>query len=255
MSGIVARRDEAAVRARQLKEAKVADWRETHRPELHPTVVGWRGDEEVVVLIAMTVDRDEALRAAEAAAKGFGCDTLALTVDTWGARTATNPVTGREWGEREMQDLVEHHQGIERGWITEGLETYVVNRAGDLAADHQGYRSARKGYGRRTTRWELEWTEHWMSDPDSQHRHEGRVISALLRAMNAPTQSQWLARFGITGRDFGLDDVETMAHGDCATVKAMQLAGWQGAILLTAEDPRRQKIVEESLGHMRMDLP
>lgn len=255
MTTIGERRDQAAERVRHLKEAKVADWTGEDRPELHPTVIGWRGDEEVVVLMAAQVDRDEGLRAAQVAAMGFGCDSLAFCVDTWGTKLRVNPMTGREWGEREMQGLVERHQGIERGWINEALSTFVVNRAGDLAASYQGYRQTRVGFGKRTRRWTLEWTDSHTSEPgEVGHRHEGRVPDALHRAMTRPTSMQYLASLGLTGRDFGLDDVEAMAHADCGAVRAAKLGGWAGAILLTAEDPRRQKIVEESLGHMRMDL-
>lgn len=250
------KRDQAAERVRSLKEQKVAEWRETDRPELHPTVIGWRGDTEVAVMVAMQVDRDEGLRAAQLMAQGFGCDTLAFCVDAWGSTSQTNPVTGQPWGEREMQGVVEQHQGIERGWITEALETFVVNRAGDVAASHQGYRQTRTGYGRKTTRWTLEWTESRTSDPtDPAHRHEGRVIRSLHRSMNAQTTAQWLGQLGITGRDFGLDDVEAQAHADCAVVKSLAMVGWAGGILLSSDDPRRAAIIEESLADYRLDAP
>jgi hypothetical protein len=255
VSGIAEKRDVAAERVRHLKEQKVADWRESDRPELHPTVIGWRGDTEVAVMVTMRVDRDEGLRAAHLMAVGFGCDALAFCVDTWSSKDLINPVTGREWAQNEMQDVVEHHQGIERGWILEALNTFVVNRAGDLAASYQGYRQTKHGYGKRTTRWTLEWTESRVSDPTTVGaRHEGLVIRALHRAMNTDTTGQWLGRLGLSGADFGLDDVETMAHADCAVVKTLAAAGFEGGVLLSSDDPRRAAIIEESLADYRADL-
>lgn len=251
MTTIAEKRDDAAERVKRLKASKVAEWHEEGRPELHPTLVGWRGAEEVVVMISMTVDRDEGLRAAWIAATGFGCDALAVSFDVWGTTERVNPVTGKPWGPREMQDVVDHHQGIERGWIDQGLNTLAVNRAGDVAAGWDAYVTHHRVNGLGIHRWELEWGASRRSDPeDGLDQHTGVIVANLLAYMKRPTMQQDMARrLGISGRDFGLDDVEAQAHSDCAVVKAVIGAGvWQGGLMLAGEDPRRWEIIQESLG-------
>lgn len=251
MTSISDLRDQAAERARDLKDQKLADWHHDDRPELHPTVIGWRGDQEVVVMIPMDVDRDDALHAARLAAVGFGCDTLALSVDTWGTSRRTNPVTGKAWGEREMQQVVEQHQGIERGWITEALSTFVVNRAGDVASAWQPYTATRRTNVLGIVSWSIEWGEGRTADPgDTTVHQEGRVIDSLVASMNRPTVQHYMGRAGITGEEYGLPPVEAQAHADCGVVKSLVRAGFQGGVMLSSDDPRRSAIIEKSLGHL-----
>ena len=140
---------------------------------------------------------------------------------------------------------------MERGWITEGLSTFVVNRAGDIAGVMQQYVVTKRARYRR-----IEWGERYSTgDSSGPDRMEGLVTDELLRYMNLPTLAQNISRVGITGRDFGLDDVEAQAHADCAVVKALPKSGWEGAAMLMSDDPRRAAIIDESLGHMRLDLP
>lgn len=253
MSTIGEKRDWAAARVRDYKTAKVADWHEEYRPEAHPTVIGWRGDEDVVSLIAEKVDRDHALRTAYMAAFGFGCDTLAMTVDAWGTDLRKNPVTGKAWGEGEMQELVEHHQGMEKGWIFQGLNTFVVNRAGDVAAAQQRYTTTKRTSPLGIVSWTLEWTDREDTNPeDPSSHHEGPIVDILRRCMNEPTVLQKAAQIGLTGAAAGLDEVETMAHTDCGVVRAMMAQGWRGAIILLGEDSRRREIIERSLGRYLM---
>lgn len=250
--------NEAADQARRIKEMAAADSHSADdRPELRPSIQGWRGLAPVVLMIPSQVDRDEGLKAAWIAATGFGCDSIAFTVDTWSARTRTNPVTGKPWGPREMQDVVHNHDGMAKGWITEGLSTFVVNRAGDLASVMQQYRLDGHTNALGIHRWSIEWGERYSNaERGGPDKVEGVVPEALLRYMNEPTMMQSIGRAGILARDFGLDDVEAQAHADCAVIKSLPMTGvWEGAAMLMSDDPRRAAIIDESLGHMRLDLP
>jgi hypothetical protein len=256
VSTILELREQAAERARALKEMAVSEAQgKDQRPEIRPTVQGWRGSEPVVVMMPAQVDRDQGLKAAWLCATGFGCDALAFTVDTWGTNTRLNPVTGKRWGPGEMQEIVQHHQGLEKGWIRESLSTFVVNRAGDLVSIYQGFRLTQSTSALGIVRWGLEWTEVHRGDlRNANESAEGVVPESLLRYMNEPTMAHHLARTGLSGRDFGLDDVEAQAHADCAVVRSLRIwGGWEGAMLLLSDDPRRAEIVQRSLGEMGLE--
>lgn len=256
MSSLREKCDQAAEMAKGLKDDRVADYHGEDRDEvfLHPIIEGWRGDDWVVTMIPMQVDRDQALRAAWICAQGFGCDSMAFTTDAWSATTRANPVTGKPWGEREMQDVVVNHDGLGKGWITEGLGTHAVNRAGDLAGTYQRFTTMTRRSVLGIVSWSLEWTERRTTGlgGEARSRTEGMITDNLVRYMNMTTTGQAMASLGITGRDFGLDDVEAQAHADCAVVKTLRLAGFEGAVMLRADDDRRQAIIEASLGHLRM---
>lgn len=252
--------DRAAAYAKSFKDSRVSDPPEDGgRPEVPCIIHGWRGSESVATLIPFQVDRDAGLQAAQLAAGGFGCDVLAMSMDAWSATTRDNPVTGRPWRPREMQDVMENHQGIERGWITEGVSTYAVNRAGDLSGTAQHYKLSKftnplTGRGQ----WRIEWQKPvqlgWGAGGKLRKaRSAGVVTDALVAYMNSPTLQQWVARFGVDPREFGVEtDEEAQAHLDCGVVRAFRLSGWAGAVILDRGEPGgvRHEIITRSLGHL-----
>lgn len=247
--------DEAAAMAKGLKEDEVAGTHVENRvaTSINPVIQGWRGLAPVVVMFPVDVDRDQALRAAFICATGFGCDTIAMTTDAWTAASDTNPVTGKDWRQGEMQDVVHNHQGIEKGWIKESLTTQAVNRAGDVAGTHQGYTATMRRSALGIVSWSLVWDEAVALGVGGVEgsRNEGLIVRELVAYMNRRTSGQFLASLGVTGAQFGLDEVEAQAHADCAIVKALTMAGFEGAVMLMSDDDRRAKILDESLGHMR----
>lgn len=253
--------DQAHEMAKGLKDDEVRDYHGDNRMELsiNPVIQGWRGASPVIVMTPMDVDRDQALRAAWICAQGFGCDAIAMSTDAWSAKGARgkadiNPVTGKRWGRNEMQDVVLNHEGIEKGWIVEGLMTYAVNRAGDVAGRTTNYLTTKRTSALGIPSWSIEWGENWASGPGGQQgmRTEGLIVSELVRYMNMRTTGQFVASLGLTGRDFDLDDVEAQAHADAAIVKTLRIAGFEGALMLMSDDDRRQRVLDESLGHLRL---
>lgn len=252
--------NEAADQARRLKEMECEDNHDRdRRPALRPSIQGWRGADPVALMIPSQVDRDAGLRAAYLCATGFGCDSIAFSVDTWSATTMTNPLTKKRWGPREMQDLADNHDGVAKGWISDGLSTFVVNRAGDLASVMQRYTLKGRDnplLGRWV--WSVTWGERYSDDalePGAPDKIDGLVPEALISYMNLPTLQQDItAHTGLSGADFGLDAVETQAHTDCAVVKTMRLAGFDGAVILMSDDPKRTAIIDRSLGHLQVRM-
>lgn len=244
-------RESARETARKVKEDAVESATTREGTFIRPAVLGYRGDEPVILLLSEQVDRDQGLAAVRLAAMGFGCDAVALVTDSWHASTMTNPTTGKVWGPGEMQVAVEQHNGIERGWITEDLMTMVVNRAGDQSFGLDGFRIEQVGYGARTRHFRIEWvaTEWDGIEPD---KLDGKVPSALVRAMMETPLDVLSQQAGIDPADHGLTDhVEIRAHMDCAVVRVMNATGiWAGAAVLMSNDPTRSAIIDESLGQL-----
>lgn len=248
--GIKEIRDSARENGRRVKETQVETATTREQCFIRPSVLGYRGNEPVVLMISQDVDRNQGLNAVRLAAMGFGCDAVALTTDSWHAKTMTNPVTGKDWGPGEMQIVADEHNGIERGWISEDLMTNVVNRAGDQAFGLDSFVIHQEGYGARTRRFRIEWVDNEWDDiePD---KIEGRVADALVRAMMETPLDVLAAQVGLSPADFDLDHTEGRTHMDCAVVRvAAATKLWPGALVLMSNDPRRSEIIERSLGHL-----
>lgn len=238
----------ATERMRWLKEERVKDTAGMDRnTDLAPVVHGWRGDEPVVTMFPLQVDRDAGLTAVNLAAMGFGCDVIALTTDSWRATGRINPVTGKRWRKEEMQDVALNHDGIAKGWIVESLTVQVVNRAGDSEGTVMPYRITEHTNALGIKRYEIEW----LDDVDSTRK--GMTVGGLLAdamhnvMVKAPTVDQVMARQGITGESFGLNDVQTRAHVDCAIVKTIAMAGLPMSIALMVDSEERGEIIDRSL--------
>jgi hypothetical protein len=257
VSALAEARDHAMESARTLKEGRVARATSRDQADMSPLVEGYRGSEPVVVLIPFKVDRDEMLRAAHLAAVGFGCDVIAVTSDSYAAvgkgevkDDLRNPVTGRPFEPGDMQRLVEEHDALAKGWITEGLMTMAVNRAGDVLAGQQNYRLVERRSALGIVTFALEWDLPARQEADKGGALEGLIVDSLQASMNAPTIEQVFAQHRLLAADFGLTPEQARTHADCATVKALASAGFRGGVLLQArkDDAERSRIIEESLG-------
>lgn len=238
-------------RIKFMKEAKVAEARiREDGTDLVPTVEGWRGNDPVVTMMPDAVDRDAALNAARLVAVGYGCDLIVLTTEGWHPtkdHVEINPVTGRPWAQGEMQDVVEHHQGMERGIIVEALTITAVNKAGDVIGSVYDYEIVANPL---TGRLQVKWQEPLVADNTEEGTtFGGRIADALVYFMNQENLVQAMLKSGTTGADFGLTDVETMAHADCAVTKSLQQAGFNGAVMLMSDDPQRAAIIQDSMAN------
>lgn len=173
--------------------------------DLPPCVMAWRGDEQVVIALAGQVNRDQGLELAHRVAVGFDADAIAFITDAYSAHpdlpAGINPLTGKEWHQGEMQDLVENHDGIARGWIVEYLYVNVVNKAGDIAGGGLQYTLT----GR-----------HIEMTPGPQYFGgiDGLVPDALRRAMKSPSMSEVLLAQGLSYSAFGMNHEEGRARQD-----------------------------------------
>lgn len=242
--------DRAVKSARSMKEQKVAAaTREDPSTDIHAIVEGWRGKHPAVVIFPKDLGRDESLHAAKIAAIGFGCDVIAMTTEGWRATQEKDPRTGRHWAPGAMQDAVHNDQGREKGWITEGLTTTVVNRAGDLAWADQGYTVDRKQNALGLVSFDLTWEDeiHRAVHGEDGAQLGGVMIEQVLAYMNEKTMDVLGHEEGIRAEDFGLDYEEARAHMDCALVKNLVRIGFEGAVLLTADNDVRREIIDKSL--------
>jgi len=100
-----------------------------------PMVMVIRGGRMVAQVIPGTGDGGNVAKVARVAAASFGADELLLVNDTYMAsgETRLNPVTGKEWQHGDMANLVEHHRGLERGFVVEAI---TVFNTGHGVADH-----------------------------------------------------------------------------------------------------------------------
>jgi len=137
-----------------------------------PMVMVIRDERMVAQVLPGSGDGGNVAKIARVAAASFGADELLLVNDTYMAsgETRLNPVTGKEWQHGDMAHLVEHHRGLERGFVVEAI---VVFHTGNGVADHMvslPYR--RLGHGR------VEWLPpHDMQDGrGAQELRGGRFV-------------------------------------------------------------------------------
>jgi hypothetical protein len=213
MTTIAGALEAAVVSARRLKE-----WQARRRcTDLPTAVLVYRGE----VLVAQVFpeqanDRDAALRCAAASASGYGADVLVLVIETFHTELQTNPVTGRAWGQREMQEVADQHDGRAQGWVTDAVLVVAYNRAGDHGAQSLPYRVDAGG---------VSWLDVEAEAARPVTGWSGPVHDVLSEIMRGSTLGQELARSGLTGDGFGLNAEEERAHMDCAVTKVF--AGWQ----------------------------
>lgn len=233
----------------QLKEKRVGQATTRDESSITPYVQGYRGKDPVVRFVTALQDRDQALVGVKIAAIGFGCDIVALVIDTWSARTKENPVTGQEWKQGDMQDLVENHQGLEKGWIGEGLTIHIINRAGDMAGTVKHYVIEEKD-GSFTLTWQTDKDPSLDMDTENSGEWEGVIPQTMLKMMEFPTIDVIATKLGVMIDDFGLTPEQARAHIDCAAVRQlMNNEVWSGVIMLMAgpEEKDRVQILRDSL--------
>ncbi len=174
---------------------------------LSTMLVAYRGEEPVAhIFPEQQVNRDEMLKCALLAVRGFSADMLALIFETWQATDLINPVTGKRWGPREMQDAADNHDGVAKGWITDALMVSVYNRAGDATSTILPYRISNK-------------VVVWSKPMEAATALGGYVHNALLQIMRKPDLDTEMTRMGVSFADFNLTAEEGRAHQDIATVK------------------------------------
>lgn len=238
-------------RVKFMKENSVAEHtvREGADTDLLPIIEGWRGEAPVVTLMPHVVDRESTLGAAKLAAVGYGCDLIVVTSEGWHPTAEhhdINPITGQPWGPGQMQDVAEHHQGLERGIIAEALTVVAVNKAGDVVGTVLDYKIV-PGEANLTVEWAPDPFFADNTEEDAKTRFEGYMADRLVEFMEQPNLLTEITKRGVTGADFGLDDVETMAHADCAMTKVLSQQGFAGSVGLLSNNPERTAIIERSL--------
>lgn len=252
MTTLAEKRDQAMDIAKFMKTKSVESCtvpRVNSGPEMDllPTIQGFRGDDAVVVLMTADIDRDDALHAARICAVVFGCDAVTMVTEGWHPSPEhglINPVTGKEWERGEMQDVVENHDGLTRGWLTEGLTCTAANAAGDSTGAVQDY-VIHEDNGPDGVTHTIEWKEPFLPDDVV---FGGYVVESLVSFMNDPNVYHSMAKTGVTGESFGLTAEEAQAHQDCAAVKFLTSSGFRGSALLMAESEARRRIIDRSLG-------
>jgi hypothetical protein len=176
--------------ARAIKEDEVR--RAKGRVDLDSTIVCYRGTEPVAI-ITLPPDRDDLLRVAHIAARGFSPDIMAVTHDSYivsgDAEHVLDPRTGKIWarnpggGPGSMQTYVEEF-GFD-GTVLECLVTYVLNRAGDSQIAPEPYE-----VDGRSVVWKP------MEKTPTGSEYSGDVPAALKAAMAAATMDQMLPDWG-----------------------------------------------------------
>jgi hypothetical protein len=213
--------DRAMASARHVKEDHVRRVKgKRGQTDIMTFIECYRGDETVAV-VSLPPHRDHMLAAAWYAAAGFSADMLAVTMDTFqtdGTATTVdgemiNPHTNKPFEQGDLSDLVQNHEGLEKGWVVEALVTQVLNRAGDDRAGMQPYK---------ITGRVVEWLASKLPDEAKDGSYVGIVPEALRDAMTKRTIDVMMARSGLTDADFGLDEERARAHKDVAAVNVLE---------------------------------
>ncbi len=196
-----------------------------------------RGDDSIALVTIDGLSREVLLRAARMTGSGFDADTLVLSFETLAsvndpddvaaamagderaqARLNINPITGRVYEHGEMQDVVDNHDALAKGWVTEQVTIVGVNRVGDVQMACLPYHYA--GGGKH-----LMWDEPKPAFGES----VGYIPDALAAGMQAPSASQL---YGVVFPEQALDRDKR----DIATVKYLQNNRIGAAILFADAD-------------------
>jgi len=204
--------------------------------DLPATVLPYRGQDLIAIAAVPEGDGRHAAQLAGMCAAGYRADLVVLVTDTWVAKSVRgglSPLTGKPWERGEMQLLVEQHDALAKGWITEALVVLAVNRAGDAASLHLAYRQA----GDRID-WEPDWRE--VGDLN------GFLVDSLRGAMACPDLDQsLLADLGAVPAAFGLTPDEAAAYSDVAVTRYLVERGLACVSLVVSAGTERERIVRE----------
>lgn len=228
---------------------------------LGPSVLVYRGNEQIAIIGLARSNRDDMLSVASVAAYAFEADMLAVVHDTWFAHDPSkNPLTGNDWQPGDMQDLVDNHDGIAKGWVSDAILVVACNRAGDQMQEMIPYRIRKRS--RYTT---VDWIDKppLPEDvPEDEIISAGVIPDALTEIMGRSSVTQEMAKNTDLG-EIGKQMLEALgaevfrAHQDCAAVKlfADPPSNWgedfprELSIVLSAEEgTERARVIQESLG-------
>lgn len=222
--------------------------------DIETLLCGFRGN-DLVAFVVCPVDRDRMLMAAGMMAVGMSVDVIGSVFETytagydlandpersgqlegldeaeiqaklkeWGI-VVGNPLTGKEWGKNEMQDVADNHGGIEKGWVSEAICLSAVNRAGDVALATLKYHYV----GGRYLSWEDPIQNFDTGNGDGQALG-GFVFDEMRRFMNLPAVSVTMPP------DFPLDEDDR----DVATAQWLTRKGF--TVLLAASRDQKYRI-------------
>lgn len=226
--------------ARDLKTSSVK-----HGDVLPPSLVVFRGDAEVAVVMAQGA-RNEVLRAARLCIGGFEADVLVFTSDTYHSTLPVNPRTGKDWAPNEMADVADHYEGRENGWVSDAIHVMVVNRAGDAVATSVPYQ--------KVSRRRIEWGEPWVMSPDEEKGEHlsGVIPDTLLAYMKEPPLMVSMHSLGVDPQKlFGLSPERARAHADIAVSRL--LTEQDCAVILSAVPGSvRQQVFKEARSEGRL---
>jgi len=238
--------DSAVQHARRVKEQHVRDVKgKPGRTDIMTIIESFRGDEPVGVLFTHP-DRDEMLKLASIAARGFSADLLAITMETYSthgsAEIQDNPDTGKRWAPGEMGKFFQKH-GPDNGLVSEALFFCAYNRAGDERAVSLPYRIE----GRRVIWQDID--PAWDEDGG---QGAGVVPNAMRQIMAAPTVQQRFAseHSGLAGVLGGhLTPEGLTASADVATILAIRSLASNDCAIMTFAPPgsERAQVLRERL--------
>jgi hypothetical protein len=211
------------------REAKTEAVQSVVSPVLH----AYRGEHPVAVVVLNAHERDDILMAASGAAGGFDPDVLTVFFEAF--RTAgsnINPLTGQMWQQDEMQEAVENHDAIARGWVVEVLTVLAVNRALDVAQAEIPFRFITSG---ESLRVHFDAPVYWSSLEQPDSPPEGLFPTVLRAAMSQPP-----SEVAIPDQSFGRD------ARDVATARILQRhIGCDVGLMSVAHDSKRIAFLAE----------
>jgi hypothetical protein len=161
--------------------------------DIKPVITVQRGDQLIgVTSVHVDVSRETILSAIGTCAVGFAADVVTAAFETLASAHPDNinPMTGHQWRYGEIQDAVEHHEGIARGWVKEAISVTAVNRAGDAAFGYMSYRYVPDVFSGAKLRLRWTGTETVLSTEgwDAQGYMMERMIEMMLDPVIMPNE-------------------------------------------------------------------
>lgn len=203
-----------------------------------PKVVCWRG-EDMVASVGLLAENDRLVDLVALCGSGFSADVMVLVYDT--LRTAPgldrNPMTGTVWRPGDAQDLFDDHDGVERGWVEEGLVVVAANRAEDVVTSLLPYavEGSRVRWGERV-------------DSATPRGEAAEFTRLLLDVMAMPSIHAIAGHAGAAGDQIGaavsqLDGETMLAIGDVAAVQRIHDEKLGLAALIFREGSKRHELL------------
>lgn len=208
-------------------------------------VIGYRGSTHVVT--AFPQHRDPMLWFAKLVVGGFGCDRLAICMDSYmysgtaegfdPKKVLINPDTGKRFKEGDMERAFNNGAT----WVSESLMTYGIDKvSGEIRQAMQMYRVTGRA---------VAWKEPHLAMEVDDWKTDGLIPDGLREALQAHDMAGVVRRFAPPEITAGMTRAQQRGHMDAVCLRIA--AAEDIPIIYACDNKETSEVVDRSLSDLR----